>query len=67
MGEADAAAEREEDKQLMKEAFKEAYHEWLDDQFARFGRWSFYSLAAMALVALLYFILVRSGWTPPAP
>lgn len=46
----------------MKKAMKQAIKEWLDEQFAKFGRWSFYGLAAMGLAALVYFILSLNGW-----
>lgn len=37
------------DTEAFKEAVKEAIKEWLDQQFAAFGRWSFYSICSMAL------------------
>lgn len=46
----------------IKEAAKEAIKEFLDEKFAAFGKWSFYSLCALALSALVYFILTMSGW-----
>jgi hypothetical protein len=49
------------DEQI-KRALKEAMREWLDEQFARFGRWSFYGLMSAGLVALVYAILTTSGW-----
>jgi len=52
----------EEQKNLMKEAFKEAIQEWLDKQYAVFGRWSFWAFMSLAVVALLYFILNLNGW-----
>ena len=48
-----------------KEAVKEALKEWLDEQFAKFGRWTFYGIVAAALVAFVYFILVTQGWRRP--
>lgn len=48
-----------------KEALKEALKEWLDEQFATFGRWSFRALAVAAIGALVYFILQMNGWHPP--
>lgn len=38
------------DKEIVKEALKE----WLDDQFAKFGRWTLTGLLAMALVGAVY-------------
>lgn len=46
----------------MKRLIKEAIREWLDQQFAAFGKWSFMALASMALAALIYFILTMNGW-----
>lgn len=51
----------DEQKRLVKEAIKE----WLDEQFARFGKWSLAALASLALAALVYFILSVSGWRAP--
>lgn len=48
----------------VKEALKEALREWLDEKFAAFGRWSFYTLASLGLFALVYFILYMNGWKP---
>ena len=45
-----------------KEAVKEALKEWLDEQFARVGRWTVYGIVAAGLVALVYFILMHNGW-----
>ena len=47
---------------MQKRVMKEAIKEWLDEQFARFGRWSFYGIAAAGLGALAYFLLTASGW-----
>lgn len=48
-----------------KAAVKEAIKEWLDDQFAKFGKWTFHGILAAALAALLYFILIHQGWRQP--
>lgn len=45
-----------------KAAIKEALKEWLDEKFATFGKWSAAALAAAALTALVYFILILNGW-----
>lgn len=50
-------------KQELKQAAKEAISEWLDQQFTAFGKWSATAIAALALCALLYFILKTSGWS----
>lgn len=55
----------DEQRDDIKQAMKEAIREWLDDQFATFGRWSILSLAALGLAALAWFILAHSGWSPP--
>lgn len=55
-------SEKPDESDQLKEAAKEAIREFLDEQFARFGKWSLASLSAMALAALTYFILSMSGW-----
>lgn len=54
-----------EKDEAMKAAVKEALREWLNEKFIEFGRWSFRSLAALALAALVYFILAMNGWERP--
>lgn len=54
--------QRDTFKNVIKDAFKEAAKEWLEIQFATFGRWSFYGAASAALVGILYFILWINGW-----
>lgn len=49
----------------MKNAVKEALKEWLDEKFTAFGKWAAVSVAAMALAALVYFILAMHGWKAP--
>lgn len=49
----------------MKNAVKEALKEWLDEKFTAFGKWAAVSVAAMALAALVYFILWAHGWRQP--
>lgn len=51
--------------EAMKAAVKEALKEWLDAKFTTFGKWSLTSLAALALAALVYFILRANGWQHP--
>lgn len=41
-------------KEEAKAAMKEALNEWLDKQFARFGRWTAAGLFSTALAALAY-------------
>jgi len=52
----------DEDRALMKEAFREAAKEWLDDLMASFGRWSFMTLLGAFAVAMGYMILTAGGW-----
>jgi len=56
----------DDEKELIKAAFKEAAKEWLDNKFAEFGKWSAMTIAAAALVALIYFILKLNGWNHSA-
>lgn len=65
MSDHDELSERQRDD--IKAAMKEAIREWLDDKFAMFGKWSFASLAALGLAALLWFFLTTHGWKPPQP
>ena len=44
-----------------KGAVKEAIQEWLNEQFASFGRWTFYGLCSLALAGLVYLALVKLG------
>ena len=52
--------------ELMKAATREgaraAIKEFLDEQFAKFGRWSFYGIAAMVFSALVYWAATAHGW-----
>lgn len=52
----------DEQKTLMKAAWREAHKEWLDEQMAKFGRWSAHTIFGLTLAALLYFILKMGGW-----
>lgn len=44
-----------EQRALMKEVLKEGLKEWLDSQFAQFGRWSAAGIAALIIGGLAYF------------
>ncbi len=46
----------------LKRAMKEAINEWLDCQFIKFGKWTFWGFAAAATAAVGYMILVSNGW-----
>ena len=47
---------------LAKAALKEALKEWLDDQFALFGRWSAASILAIVFSWAVYVALHAAGW-----
>lgn len=46
----------------LKRIVKEAIKEWMTDQFAAFGRWSFLGIAAAGLGLLGLAILSANGW-----
>ncbi len=50
------------DNDVQKEAVKEALKEWLNDQFAAFGRWTFMGLLAAAFAGVVYLALTGAGW-----
>lgn len=54
--------EEEAQRELMKEAVKEAIKEWLDEKFALVGKWTIHSIIAVVLAAMVYFVLIYSGW-----
>lgn len=45
-----------------KRLLKEAINEWLDEQFLRLGKWSFYGFVAAAVAALAWVIVTANGW-----
>lgn len=45
-----------------KEVIKQALKEWLNEQFAAFGRWSLFGILSMAFSVLVYFWLAEHGW-----
>lgn len=49
----------------VKEALKEGLQEWLDHQFAAFGKWTLAGLLAAAFVGAVYLALAGSGWKHP--
>lgn len=51
----------EMDPDEFKRLTKEAIHEWLDSQFAAFGRWTAMGILAATLAAVLTFILWSRG------
>lgn len=52
----------EEQKELHKEAIKEAISEWLDKQFISLGKWTLKGLCAMGLAVLVYLWAAAHGW-----
>lgn len=56
------SAVRTTDKEAQKEIVKEALKEWLDEQWAAFGKWTARGLAAVAFSALAYWWLTTYGW-----
>lgn len=48
----------DEQKKIIKEALKE----WLDAQFAAFGKWTFMGLLSLLFVAVSYAWLWEHGW-----
>ena len=52
----------EEELRLHKEAVKEALQEWLDKQFAMFGKWTLTGLLAAAFVGAVYLWLASKGF-----
>lgn len=54
---------REEDKELFKEAMKEAGKEWLNEQFAAFGKWTALGLLSAAFYGAVKLFIIN-GWWP---
>ena len=52
----------DEQKELHKEAIKEAISEWLDKQFIVLGKWTLKGLSAMGLAVLVYLWAASHGW-----
>lgn len=50
------------DRDVQKEAVKEALQEWLDKQFALFGKWTLAGLFSAAFVGAVYLWLAAHGW-----
>lgn len=47
---------------LDKEVVKEAIEEWLDKQFAKFGKWSLAGIACALMAWAFYGWLAAQGW-----
>lgn len=54
--------DEEKARDSQKELVKEALKEWLNDQWAAFGKWTAKGIAAMAFSALAYWWLSTHGW-----
>jgi hypothetical protein len=52
----------DEQKEIHKEAIKEAISEWLDKQFITLGKWTLKGIAAMGLAVLVYLWAAAHGW-----
>lgn len=48
--------------QELKEAFKEAVREWIDEKFATFGKWTATTLGVVIFGWVIYGIISISGW-----
>lgn len=51
--------------EAIKEALKEGLREWLDDQFAEFGKWTMRAAVAALLAGIVWLALISSGWKHP--
>jgi hypothetical protein len=51
--------------EAIKDALKEGLREWLDDQFAEFGKWTMRAAMAAALAGVVWLALISSGWKHP--
>lgn len=58
-------SDQEEQRELVKEALKEAYKEVLQERLAQVGAWTLGTLAVAAVGLVIYFVAIKSGWTPP--
>ena len=47
-----------DDNEEKKKIIKEAIEEWLNAQFAVFGRWSFYGLLSLVISGAAYFAFI---------
>lgn len=51
------------DEDRVKEALKEGLKEWLDEQYARVGRWTVGAFLTMLFSTLVWLILYKNGFT----
>jgi len=59
---ADDKTPNDEQKELMKQAFKEAAKEFLQEIYMSFGKWSLRAIGAALVVMLIYLFLTMNGW-----
>lgn len=52
----------DDDEDAFKTAIKEAAHEWLNEQFASFGRWTAIGIAAAVFFALVKLAILTGEW-----
>lgn len=52
----------EEQKELHKQAIKEAISEWLDQRYKDVGRWTLKGIMAASLAVLFYLYAAAHGW-----
>lgn len=52
----------EEQKELQKQAIKEAIAEWLDKQFIIVGKWTLKGILSIGLATLFYLYAAAHGW-----
>ena len=51
------------DPNITKDAVKEALKEWLNEQFAAFGKWTFTGLLSVAFCGMVYLWLAGHGFS----
>ena len=49
-------------KDEIKDALKEAHKEWMSENFAAFGRWTFYGLMVLGMSGVVFLFLSSQGW-----
>jgi len=51
------------DPNITKDAVKEALKEWLNEQFAAFGKWTLTGLLSAAFAGMVYLLLAGHGFS----
>ena len=54
-------SDQDDQKRLIKEAFKEGVKEWLDEKYQLVGKWTIRGFLALLLAALVMLILWSNG------